>query len=167
MEFCFCQLEGLSKAESQFRQLKEALELKSHKLGLLEEKLRQSEAFQLGQKVEVIEKELDESSSAQEEAKKEENGAKTRADELEKAILEHVKGREGKLKKAEAKVKEKREKKAMAAKEMREKEGDLERGSLEVEEGEREIQGLRDQVESAESGLRKIQEEVEALKKEV
>lgn len=98
-------LEGLSDAYKQHSQLTRQLEVRTHKLETAESRIQQSEHSQLSQEVKAMEVELEnanESTSQAENRRKEFNDSVT---SLEKAIKDHERDRDSRLKGAEAKIK--------------------------------------------------------------
>ncbi|EFJ04936.1 hypothetical protein SELMODRAFT_137981 [Selaginella moellendorffii] len=157
----------VSPIHKKYQQLKSQLDLKQYDFSLFEKRVEQSEHHKLSEAVAGLAAELD---NWKKEAHKKEEYHKEclgTAENLEQAISEHGRGREGRLKALDTQIKSVKREVTSASKELKDHEGLKERLIMEKEAAVQEKQALHKQWTASESQIKKLEAGVEKLASKV
>eukprot|EP00798_Chlamydomonas_sp_ICE-L_P014593 gene14593-20643_t len=157
------QMAAMEAAGKDYRRLKQDLELKSHSLGLLQERIANSEVAQLASQAESLEEQMGQ-------AKKEAEAARTKKDELvalrkrlEQEMKDFSKERDNRVKGAKDKLKGAKTAVESARKNVRKAEQALAEALAERDAAAGEQTQLETRIAEAQEGLKGLEAEVNAL----
>ncbi|KZO91923.1 condensin complex subunit SMC2 [Calocera viscosa TUFC12733] len=142
------------------------LEIKTHEMSLLEERVSGGNAAMLKQDVDNIKQSLKDIEAGLKESKQKQKEAEAEISKIEKDMEEFKGNKEGKIKELKgdiAKQKEALNKQSVALKTVQK---DMQTAELELEQTVKDIESAQEEVEEAKSSVKKLQTELAALKKD-
>ncbi|CAM6092829.1 unnamed protein product [Calypogeia fissa] len=157
------EIEKLAPMQKKYAHLKSQLELKSYDLSLYEARAEQSEHHKLSEVISTLEAEL---GAEQKDLANKENHHKKcikKVSDLERAINEHGRDRDTRLKDVERSIKSTKKDLAALSKDLKEREGARERLLMEREAAEQEKLGLEGEVVTALEQLKKMEADLGQL----
>ncbi|KAG9134427.1 hypothetical protein Leryth_022382 [Lithospermum erythrorhizon] len=159
--------------ERKFKELKTQFELKSYELSLFKKRAEQNEHHKLSELVKRIEQELEDAKSSMKEKKVICEDSVAHVSSLEKAIQDHVGGREKRLKDLEKSIKGIKTQMQSASKDLRGHENEREKLTMEMEAAKQEhasleiqLASLQKQIDEFSSGLESQKAKVASIKNE-
>ncbi|KAK6626686.1 hypothetical protein RUM44_009162 [Polyplax serrata] len=161
------QLQQLMSKTEQYNTMKQKLDLKSHELNVVRERLQKTTHYQCQEEVNSLKNKIDELMKKQEECHQTVAREKKQVEEIQKNMKNAKQNREKQLREAENEVKNLRKKSEQSRKEREKRAEEYDGLKLEVEELKKSIESNTEQIQKHKESIQQLEEDEKRLENEV